>query len=1493
MRILNPFLFFILFLFFIPIENSFSQAQFKNFTEEEEPFAKEIKDFLKTSNRDLANLFIDDWLKTYWDLKKGTDFNQEQRNFIYKTCNWMLKKRVKAFPEFQAFLVSMSKFSEGVLDDKNYQLWVKSLEKVMTAKTLTPFTNFVTMSENLFTTNTIYKSVTTEWQASTKNFTFEYDSIPKVIFQKTNIKCYSIQDSLVIYDTEGYYEVIAQKWTGFKGKVDWQRANMDPKIVYALLEDYKIDFKTTTYTADSVSYINPKYFNHPLIGKLTDKVLNGSNGEKAIYPTFDSYDKRYSIKDIYPDVDFDGGFLVKGAKFIGSGTLENPATLRFKLKGNTFLKVTSLSLTLRDDRVASERAGVVFYWEKDSMYHPGLPIKYLVKNREVSMLRDNSGIARSPFFDTYHKLELDFEQLIWKLDEPKIDLRMIIGSSESNAKFESFNYFRDYKFAKLQGMDDVNPLFRIKSFSKEKNVKTVEIIDLSKYFKTAPSQMRPLLLKMAMEGFVNYNEESDKVEVKEKTFDHCLYKLGKKDYDVLEFKSTLFSDQANASINLLNFDLKIFGVEKIFLSDSQNVSIRPSGKTILVKKNRDFFFAGVINAGRFTFFGKEFSFEYDKFKINLTNTDSLRIKVLSKEMDENGMPKLVNVKTVIENIQGELLIDNPNNKSGVVNFAQYPILISKSDSYSYWDQKSVQGGVYKRDRTFFHLEPFTIDSLDNFDNAALSFNGEFESAGVFPTIKEKLVLQQDYSLGINYQTPASGLPMYQDKGKFISKINMSNRGLRGDGELQYVTSTFNSNDLLFFPDSTNGDVQKFEEKPQKDPTQFPVARSTDTYIHWMPYKDFMNIHERSVPIKMYDGIADFHGMLTLSPQRLIGKGNAEFFKANLESNKMVFQERMFDADTCNFNLKNLADSSGLAFLSTNLKAHIDFDQRIGDFTSNGGGSFIKFPVNQYLCFMDNFKWYMEKDNLELSSSEEGSKRTLSSTDDLDLTGAEFISTHPEQDSLRFLSPKAKYDLRTNIIKCADVRYINTGDARVYPDSGKVVIYKKAKLEDLKNASILANTTTKYHTLFNANVEILGRKKYTGFADYRYRDVTDNEQLVHFDVVGTDITGQTVGEGVIKEEANFTLSPAFEYKGILRLQASSQNLFFKGNFRLVHACDKIKKSWVFFDADINPTDVYIPLDTARIFDIDNKTVGSGMMIATDSMHVYSSFMSTKRQGADLVLMESRGFIYYDDTYKEYKIASKDKIKQISFPGNYMSLNTQDCKIYGEGNLSMVKNMGQVNLQTFGSLEHNLNNDSITFETVMAIDFFFENSLIKQISELLEKSTNAEPVPFTRPIYERSLTELVGKKEADKLISQVNLYGAFKKIPDELEHTIFFSDVKFKWNPSTKSFVSQGKVGIGNIFKNQLNRYYPCKIELVPKRSGDVVNIYLADENNNWYFFSYTINQMQAISSDEKWNTAIKELKPEKRQKEKEKGQASYIFNLGIASKAKSFLKKFEE
>jgi hypothetical protein len=57
------------------------------------------------------------------------------------------------------------------------------------------------------------------------------------------------------------------------------------------------------------------------------------------------------------------------------------------------------------------------------------------------------------------------------------------------------------------------------------------------------------------------------------------------------------------------------------------VVIYPKNQELLVHKNRNFDFAGRIMAGRFEFFGKKFDFDYDKFKINLDNVDSLRLRV--------------------------------------------------------------------------------------------------------------------------------------------------------------------------------------------------------------------------------------------------------------------------------------------------------------------------------------------------------------------------------------------------------------------------------------------------------------------------------------------------------------------------------------------------------------------------------------------------------------------------------------------------------------------------------------------------------------------------------------------------------------------------------------------------------------------------------------------------------------------------------------------------
>jgi hypothetical protein len=145
----------------------------------------------------------------------------------------------------------------------------------------------------------------------------------------------------------------------------------------------------------------------------------------------------------------------------------------------------------------------------------------------------------------------------------------------------------------------------------------------------------------------------------------------------------------------------------------------------------------------------------------------------------------------------------------------------------------------------------------------------------------------------------------------------------------------------------------------------------------------------------------------------------------------------------------------------------------------------------------------------------------------------------------------------------------------------------------------------------------------------------------------------------------------------------------------------------------------------------------------------------------------------------------------------------------------------------------------------------------------------------------------------LIAEASLYGEFKKLPESLRKTLVFNDLKMKWDDEARSYKSFGKIGLGNIDNKQINKYVNGKVELIKKRSGDVLTIYIEIDRNNWYFFTYTRGMMQAISSDAEFNTAIQETKPDKRKSKAKKGQESYVFMYSTERKKKDFIRKFEE
>jgi hypothetical protein len=263
----------------------------------------------------------------------------------------------------------------------------------------------------------------------------------------------------------------------------------------------------------------------------------------------------------------------------------------------------------------------------------------------------------------------------------------------------------------------------------------------------------------------------------------------------------------------------------------------------VVKKNRDFVFNGQIYAGkgRLNLFGKNFFFHYDEFKLDLNEIDSVQFSVpimpIKKDMYDNEI--LTEVKTVIEAVTGDLKIDDPSNKSGVRtdSFPGFPIFQSFEDSYAYYDKSSIYNGVYDRDRFSFHLQPFEIDSLDSYTGKGLWFAGTFESAGIFPTFDDTLRLQTDYSLGFTRKTPTDGFVIYGGKGKYHNDIYLSHKGLRGNGNFEYLTAKASADKIFFFPDSTNLYTQEFAITEVVAGIEFPSVINTETYVHFMPFQD--------------------------------------------------------------------------------------------------------------------------------------------------------------------------------------------------------------------------------------------------------------------------------------------------------------------------------------------------------------------------------------------------------------------------------------------------------------------------------------------------------------------------------------------------------------------------------------------------------------------------------------------------------------------------------
>lgn len=1478
---------FLAFAFLLLSATTQAQAP-KSFSQDSIKFLEEMTAFMSNARKKETKEFMEQFEPIWY----GGKFTEEQRAGVYSTCNFMLKKKLPAYPEFRSYLFSVVSFLSSNQTQDSFEAWQASVEKLIDSKNKRKLSKYLAFCGHLFEKRNLYESASTVWKASNANYQFGFDKFPVIDFPALNLICYSKGDSSVIYGTHGTYYPLEGKWKGEGGKVTWERAGFADSQVFATLNTYGVTMKSPGFEADSVVFTNSIYFSKPLLGKLVEKVLANVTVKKASYPRFASYNKRLQIPNIVEGIDYDGGFSQQGGKFLGSGTGEEKARLIFNYDGAPKMVAESRSFSIRTDKINAQNAEITLYLDEDSITHPGLRLSLLVKEREVSLVRDESGIGKTPFFNSYHDIDMFVEEVHWKIDNPTLDFRPLLGTAKTSAYFESTEYFQEHIFDRLQGIDPIHPLYQIKMCAKQYDTDFLYADEVAQFMGVSGTQVRPLLMQFSAQGFLSYDMDDNSVTIERKLYHYLNAKSKREDYDVLKFSSNV-AGKANASINLLSNELTMRGVKTVLLSDSQNVYILPKGKELTMSENRNFRFTGIINAGRFEFFGKEFDFDYENFKMHMPNIDSMRVRVMTKNVDERGRLVQKRVITSVEHLNGELLIDHPGNKAGLKDKHQYPIFKSFKESYAFYQKYSIQGGAYKRNNFYFQLEPFVFDSLDNFPNASVRFAGTFASAGIFPEFQEEIYVQPDYSLGFVRPTPEDGFPNYGGKGRYYKDINLSHEGLRGDGYLEFLAATAESDDFIFYPDSMNTVAQSFvlEEQVGGD-VEYPPTIASDVFIHWRPYRDFMRIRQTKDPFNMYAGQAYLSGELTLRPNGLEGAGLVQIDEGELESNLYKFKFSEFDADTSDFRLQALEESV-LAFSTENVNAHVDMAERKADFISNSGGTFIDFPINEYICFMDRFSWYMESDDIELSADETVDLEALEAAgSDVALEGSKFISVHPEQDSLSFYSPKARYDIRKNKITCQEIQYIPVADARIYPDSGVAIIERRANMRPLENSEIVANNVTKYHRIYGASTKIHGAKKYAGRGKYDYKDDNKLVQTIELNKIDVDTAFQTVAYGNITEDLSFTLSPQYEYQGKVELYGNNPYLTFDGTARISHNCEVLSRPWFAFRAEIDPEEIYIPVDTITLDGADGK-LASGFMLAQDSVHLYSAFLSARNNYSDNTVLPISGFLTYDAPSSEYRISNLQKLSEQSLPGDYLAINTSTCEMYGEGKLYWGTEYGRVDLRNVGSISYNPDGKVYEMDAMMVLDFFFVEKALDVMAKDLATYEGLKPINFDRPAFDKGLHELMDKETADKAISDLNLYGNFRKFPSELNKPIVLSELKLRWNPETDSYQSVGKIGVSNLFKKEVHKYVDGHIELIKKRSGDILHVYLELDPANYYYFTYARNYMNAFSGSEDFNNAIIETKTDKRKLKNEKGKAPYQFMITQKRKVTDFIKRFDE
>jgi hypothetical protein len=342
-----------------------------------------------------------------------------------------------------------------------------------------------------------------------------------------------------------------------------------------------------------------------------------------------------------------------------------------------------------------------------------------------------------------------------------------------------------------------------------------------------------------------------------------------------------------------------------------------------------------------------------------------------------------------------------------------------------------------------------------------------------------------------YELPEDGLPVYEGRGRYYDTLSMSNKGLNGSGKLEFLTSTSWSDEFKFYPDTMRTMANKYVNRRQTAPFQGPEITGEKLNMLWRIENDKMFASTTEKPANMYSDQSFFKGTFYMDKKSVEGHGKLNVEKGRFKSNNYVFKADQMHAKVTDFNIEGLVKET-YALKADSIKTVVDFPSRTARFEALSSLKPMFFPINQYKSYLNTLEWSIDEEKLAIKGASVhrfgDGKHTLQATPDKrHPRGALFVSTHPLQHELNYISPQTDIDLDNNFIYSHEVKLIEVADATLFPGDGEFTIKPDARYNTLQKAEIEANNDTKYHKFYEVTANISSRIKYSASGYYDYID----------------------------------------------------------------------------------------------------------------------------------------------------------------------------------------------------------------------------------------------------------------------------------------------------------------------------------------------------------------------------------------------------------------------